>query len=125
MGAEIKKVADRYFKFAACEYHYNANGATTCFDVFARQGRLTLAFEVETTSRHAVDNAVKASLVGVPLWIVVPRRLLKLKVARKIQPLNLRPGNQPIKILLLGQLQQELMKYLSLIIAANRHKRKE
>lgn len=124
-ATEVKEKAGKFFDFANCEYRFHRNGVTTYFDVFAQRGSVTLAFEVETTSRHAVDNARKASLVGVPLWIVVPRRRLKLELTRKLNSLGLRPGGEPIKILLLAQLEQELRNYLSLFIPANKQSRKE
>ena len=122
---KAKATAGLVFDFVACEYGLRRNGVTTFFDILARQGSITLAIEVETTSRHAVDNARKAALVGVPMWIIVPLRRLKLEITRKLAPLGLRPGGEPIKILLLGQLEQELTNYLSFFIAANRQNRKE
>ena len=86
---------------------------------------LTLAIEVETTCRHAADNAWKAVQVSVPLWFVVPRRRLQFEIARKLDPLGLRPGGEPIKILLSGQVEQELVRYLSLFIPANTQSGKE
>lgn len=117
---EVKEKAYKFFNFASCEYRFQRNGVTTYFDVFAQRDSVTLAFEVETTSRHAIDNARKASLVGVPLWFVVLRRKLKLELTRKLNLLDLRPGGEPIKILLLAQLEQELTNYISLFIPANR-----
>lgn len=81
-----------------------------------------LAIEIETTARHAVDNARKAAMVDVPLWVIVPTRRLKSDLTRKLKDLAIRSGNQPIKILLLGQLRKELTNYLSLFIPANRLK---
>lgn len=125
MAIEVKEIAGKLFDLARREYLFHRNKVTTYFDVFAQRGSVTLAFEVETTSRHAVDNARKASLVGVPMWIVVPRRRLKLELKRKLNPLGLRPGGEPIKILLLAQLEQELRNYLLLFIPANTQNRKE
>jgi hypothetical protein len=125
MAIEVQEIAGKFFDFARREYLFHRNDVTTYFDVFAQRGSVALAFEVETTSRHAVDNARKASLVGIPLWFVVPRRRLKLELTRKLKPLDLRPGGEPIKILLLAQLEQELRNYLSLFIPANKQNRKE
>lgn len=122
---KAKATAGLVFDFVACEYGLRTNGVTTFFDVFVQQGPITLAIEVETTSRHAIDNARKAAVVGVPMWIIVPLRRLKIQIAGKLAPLGLRPGGEPIKILLLGQLEQELTNYLSLNIAANTQNGKE
>ena len=59
--------ASRFFAFADTEYSFVQNGVTTFFDVFAQQDHVSLGFEVETTLRHATDNARKAMLVNVPL----------------------------------------------------------
>jgi hypothetical protein len=119
IAKQVERTANRFFDFVTCEYCVRKNGVTTFFDIFARQGPVTLAIEIETSFRHAVDNAWKAAQVGVPLWFVVPRRRLQFEITRKLDPLGLRPGGKPIKILLLGQLEQELSHYLSLFIAAN------
>ena len=125
MAPEVQGIADRFCDFTSLECRFRKNGVTTFFDVFARRGAISLAFEIETTSRHAVDNAQKACAVGVPMWIVVPRRRLRRKLFRQLDSLELRPGNEPIKILLLGQVEQELTNYLSLFIPANRERGKE
>jgi hypothetical protein len=95
------------------EHKLSGNGTTTYVDLFFRRGLFVLAIEVETTIRHAIKNAGKAALVGVPLWIVVPHRRLKSAIANKTNNLGLRPSGQPIKILLLGTLRQTLTNYLS------------
>jgi hypothetical protein len=125
MVEDVQETASKFFDFACPEYRFSKNGVTNYLDVFARQGLISLAFEVETTSRHAIDNARKASSVGIPLRIVVPTRRLKSEITRKLKPLGLRPGGEPIKILLIGQLEQELTNYLSLFIPANTQNRKE
>jgi hypothetical protein len=89
------------------------NGITNYVDLYIRYGLFELAIEVETTVRHAVDNAKKAAVIGVPLWIVVPTRRLKSTLTKKLNASGLRPGNEPIKVLLLDALRQALMKYLS------------
>ena len=55
----------------------------------------------------------KATLVDVPLWVIVPTRKLKLELIRRLNSLALRPGGEPIKVLLLGQLEQSFVNYLS------------
>jgi hypothetical protein len=125
MVTDLREMASKFFSFIGREYRVSRNGVTDDLDLFARRDPVSLAFEVETTSRHAVDNAIKAALVEVPLWIIVPRRSLKIDVAHKLEPLGLRPGGEPVKILLLGQVEQELTNYLSLFIPANKQKGKE
>jgi len=125
MARDVQEIARRFFDFTRREYRFSKNRAVTYLDVFAQRGPIALAFEIETTSRHAVGNARKAALVGVPIWIIVPLRRLKLDITRKLAPLGLRPGGEPIKILLLGQMEQELTNYLSLNIAANTQNGKE
>jgi hypothetical protein len=49
----------------------------------------------------------------------VPTSNVKEQLLHKLKPLQLRPGGEPIKILLLGQLQEELEKYMSLKTLAN------
>lgn len=73
--------------------------------------------EVETTARHAQDNAAKAQLAGLPLWIIVPTRRLRQNVRRK---LDLNSGSKvPIKILLPDQVLSELTRCFPLFSAAN------
>lgn len=120
-----KKTRDEvegFFDSVDSEYRISNQRATTYVDLFARKDSIVLAIEIETTVRHAVDNAIKAAIVGVPLWVIVPTRRLKLELNRKLKDLAIRSGNQPIKILLLGQLRKELTNYLSLFIPANRLK---
>ena len=109
----------RFFREVNPEHKYSRNGVTTYFDLFARQNGFVLACEIETTARHGVDNAVKAAAVGVPLWIIASTGEIKKRLSHKLKPLQLRPGGEPIKILLLGQLQKELEEYLSLKPLAN------
>ena len=83
-----------------------------CFDLLATKGRYEIACEIETTRRHAIDNALKASIVDIPLWFIVPTRNIKNQIADRLKKLRMKPGNEPIKILLLDQLEQELLDYL-------------
>jgi hypothetical protein len=92
---------------------------TKYFDWLAGQNGWALGFEIETSSRHGVDNAIKAAAVGVPLWIIVPSGRVKKQLLRKLKPLNLQPSGEPIQILLLGQLHEYLEKYMSLRALAN------
>jgi len=103
----------RFFEQVESEYPIRRCGVVTFLDVFASGPSCTLAVEVETTQRHALDNARKAAAVEVPLWIVVPTRALRGRLLQQLEPLGLRPGGQPICVLLLGELEQALTRYLS------------
>lgn len=113
MVERAKVPMDDVFENVGTEYSYQRNGTVTFFDLFGWTGILCLAIEVETTLRRAVDNARKAQAVGVPLWFIVAERRLKRQLQGKLDRLNLAPGGQPIKILLLGQLPEALSDYLS------------
>ena len=118
IASRAKTILQGFFMCVYLEYRFRKNGVVTDFDVFAQENLFTLAIEVETTCRHGIDNAKKAAAVDVPLWIIVPTQTLRAKLSRRLQLLGLRPGGEPIKIFLLGQLEQEVMKYLSLFIVA-------
>lgn len=96
---------------AYTEYPYQSNRVRTYLDLFAIRGGDRLACEIETTARHAVDNAVKAQVVNVPLWIVVPSRKIQRQITHKLQTQNLVSHNQSIPVLLLGQLERQLACY--------------
>lgn len=90
------------------EHRVHANGTTTFFDLFAEINHYKLACEIETTPRHAIDNARKAQAVGMPLWFLVPTRKVKRQIAGKLNNQNLAPGGEPIKVLILSELENEL-----------------
>ena len=125
IASRVKTILQGFFRCVYLEYRFRRNGAVTDFDVFAQENLFALAIEVETTCRHGVDNAKKAAAVNVPLWIIVPTQTLRAKLSRRLQRLGLRPGGEPIKIFLLGQLEQEVRNYLSLFIVANKQKDKQ
>lgn len=116
IARDVEKTASKFFPFVRSEYRVGRDGVTTYFDTFAQNDSVALAFEVETTARHAVDNAIKAISVGVPIWVIVPNRRLQRQLDRKLNLPELRPGGEDIKILLLRQLEQELRDYLSRLI---------
>ena len=95
------------------EYRIRRNGITADFDFVLKIAAFWWAIEIETTLRHLVDNAKKAAAVNIPLWIVVPTRQMKKQAVRKLSPMNLTPGGEPIKLFLLGQVQKEVSNYLS------------
>ena len=125
IASKVKTILQGFFRCVYLEYRFRRNGAVTDFDVFALEDLFALAIEVETTCRHGVDNTKKAAAVYVPLWIIVPTQTLKAQLSRRLQLLELRPGGEPIKIFLLGQLEQEVRNYLSLFIVANKQKDKQ
>ena len=96
------------------EYKCSRNGTVSYLDLYARENQFVLGCEIETTVRHGVDNALKATAVNIPLWIIVPTNSVRVKLLRKLKPLQLRPAGEPIKVLLPGQLERQLEKYLSL-----------
>ena len=110
---QAKAVLDRYFEQVIPEHPIRRSGVTTYLDLCACGQSCTLAVEVETTERHALDNARKAAAVDVPLWIVVPTRALQSRLVQRLGLLDLTPGGEPICVLLLGQLPQALARYLS------------
>lgn len=103
----------RFFEQVELEYPICRRGVVDFLDLFASGPSRSLAVEVETTPRHALDNVRKAAAVEVPLWIVVPTRVLRCRLLQQLQPLDLQPGGQPICVLLLGELEQALTHYLS------------
>ena len=123
--SRAKTILQGFFRCVYLEYRFRRNGVVTDFDVFAQEDLFVLAIEVETTCRHGIDNAKKAAAIDVPLWIIVPTQALRAKLSRQLQLLELRPGGEPIKIFLLGQLEQQVRNYLSLFIVANKMKDKQ
>jgi hypothetical protein len=110
--AEKARTTFEHFRWrVSTEHRFQANGTTTYFDLFAENRRHKLACEIETTARHAMDNAQKAQAVGIPLWFVVPTRKVKRQIADKLKTRNLTPGGKQIKMLLLGELENELARY--------------
>ncbi len=89
------------------------NGITTFFDVYAVKGDVEIACEVETTARHAIDNARKAEAVGIHAWFVVPTRKLQRQIVCRFTKPGFIPNNKSIKVLLLGELEHELARHQS------------
>ena len=90
------------------EHRYRKNGITTYLDLFAVKGDQTIACEIETTNRHAVDNALKAQVAGLVLWIIVPTRNLRRQIERKLKSSAVIKNHQSIKTILLSQINREL-----------------
>jgi len=79
------------------------------FDLLAINGCYKIACEIETTSRHVIDNAVKAQAMRIPLWFIVPTLKVKQQTLNKLKKLKINPAGKSIKVLLLGQLEQEIV----------------
>ena len=90
------------------EYRYRKNGTTTYFDLYAVKDSRAIACEVETTVRHAVNNALKAKTVGVVLWIIAPTRKLRCQIERKLELSGIAQNDKSTKIILLSQVNTEL-----------------
>ena len=93
------------------EYRYRNNGTTTYLDLFAARADYEIACEVETTARHAVDNAAKALAAGIPLWVIVPSRRLRRQIERNLASSGICGNGKAVKILLLCQLEAEVVNY--------------
>lgn len=113
IATRAQRAMEDSFEKVWAEHKCHRHGTTTFFDLLGQTGSVQLAIEIETTVRHAVANARKAAAVGVPVWFIVPQSRLQRALQRKFEMLDLTPGDEPIKILLLGQLQQVLTNYLS------------
>lgn len=90
---------------------YRCNGITTYLDLFAVRGSKKIACEVETTARHAVDNAVKALSADLDLWIIVPSRTLGRQIEHKLRYSGFNTKHQTIRNLLFCQLEVELNSF--------------
>ena len=119
MAKEAKAVFTRLNWTVYTEYCIQRNGVIIYYDLLAMMGNLLLGCQIETTPRHVIKNAKKANAVAIPTWFVVPTRKVRNLVAAKLHPLNIRPGGEPIKLLLPGQLKQGVMNYLPLSTPAN------
>lgn len=86
-----------------------ADGCRDFVDVLAWRPGCTIACEVETTPRHAAENARKAVEAGLPLWIVTPNRKVREAVARSLKRASFSLSGSRIRILTLGQLPQALV----------------
>lgn len=101
------------------EYCVQRNGVTTYFDLLAVIYDRLLGCEIETSAHHIIENAHKANAVAIPTWFIVPTRKVRNLAVSKISRLGIKPYGKSIKLLLPGQLEQELTNYLSIAIPAN------
>jgi len=105
---EAKTIFSNYGWRVFSEYRYSKNGVTTYLDLLAVRANKKIACEIETTTRHAVDNAVKALSAGLDLWIIVPSRTLRRRVNHKLASSRLDAEHKNIRVLLFGLLEAEL-----------------
>ena len=92
------------------EYRYPCNAVTTYLDIFAMRCNYKIGCEVETTSRHILDNATKSAVANIPLWVIVPSRKLQHLAWRMIESSDV-TGVSMTKVLLPYQLEQELINF--------------
>lgn len=111
IAEEVKTVFNGHGWQVSTEHRYRKNGITTFFDLFAVKGNKRIACEVETTIRHAVDNALKAQATGVALWIIVPTRALRRQIEHKLGYLELNTGLKSIRIILFCHTEAELKSF--------------
>ena len=102
------------FGWKTCtEQVFRIGSTTTYFDLFARDGPLKIACEIETTSRHAVDNLRKAQAIGMPLWIIVPTRGVRQQIQRSLRCKPVFSGGKPVVVILPDELEQCIVELLS------------
>ena len=111
IAEQAKAIFARHNWQVHTEYRYCTNGTTTYLDLLAVRADCRIACEVETTARHAVDNAAKALAAGIPLWVIVPSRRLRRQVERKLASLGISGNPKVVKVLLLCQLETEVMRF--------------
>lgn len=107
LAGEVRVLLERLGWQVSTEKRFMAAGTTAYFDLFAVKDGRGIALEIETTARHALDNAQKARAIGVPVWFVVPRRRTKRQIVRKLDAC-LDAGGESVKVLLLGEIESEL-----------------
>lgn len=108
---ETKTIFNNHGWQVYTEYRYRKHNITTYLDLLAVRGDKQIACEVETTARHAVDNAAKALSAGLDLWIIVPSRKLCRQVKQNLPSSGITTNRQSIKVLLLSQLEIELNSF--------------
>lgn len=108
---EAKMILSNHGWQVCTEHRCRKNGITTYLDLFAVKGNQAVACEIETTSRHAIDNALKAQIAGIVLWIIVPTRTLRRQIEHKLKSSSVIKNHQSIKTILLSQLNTELNSF--------------
>ncbi|RKY07134.1 MAG: hypothetical protein DRP56_06255 [Planctomycetota bacterium] len=110
---DAKCIFSRFGWKTYTERWFCTNGITTYFDLFARDGPLKIACEIETTSRHAVDNLRKAQAIGMPLWIIVPTRGVRQQIQRSLGCKPVFSGDKPVAVILPDELRQCIEEYIN------------
>lgn len=115
---------EKIFRGAGFDTHQEhpkklAGGGLDFVDLLAEGDDLVICVEIETSSRHVLDNVAKARELGLPLVIIVPSRKVQKTVKSKLEKAggDLKRGH--IYILLLSQLEQEVTNCLPLFSLAN------
>ena len=111
----VKDAEYTFYKFGwetETEWMFCINGITTYFDLFAKTGPLIIACEIETTPRHAIDNLKKAQAMGIPLWIIVPTRVIRRKIRGSLSGEMAFSGDKPVTVILPDELEQCIEKYM-------------
>jgi hypothetical protein len=89
-------------------------------DLVVCREKSVLLCEIETSARHVTENAAKAQIVNLPLWVVVPNRNVQLAVAQKLDPALYRPGGRAIQIPMISELSQRVIRCFPYFPLANR-----
>jgi hypothetical protein len=93
------------------EYGCRRNGITTYFDLYAVKENHVIACEIETTSRHIIDNVAKALSTGICLWVVVPTRAVLCQAKQKLSSSTIDTNQKTVRILLFSQLETEVKHF--------------
>lgn len=120
LAGKVRALLERLGWRVWTEKRLVAAGTTAYFDLFAVKDGHEIAFEVETTARHALDNARKAHAVGVPVMFIVPRRQTKRQIVRRLD-ICLITGGEDVKVLLLGEIESELAHHVTGQSMKNQH----
>lgn len=115
---------EKIFRGAGFDTHQEypkklAGGGLDFVDLLAEGDDFVICVEIETSSRHVLDNAAKARELGLPLVVIVPTRKVQKAVNRKLKKAGINLKKDRIYILLLSQLEQELTNCFPLIPSAN------
>ena len=116
--------AEKIFQGAGFDTHQEcpkklASGELNFVDLLAEGDDFVICVEIETSSRHVLDNAAKARELGLPLMVIVPSRKVQKAVKKKLEKAGINLQKHRICVLLLHQLKQELTNCIPLIPSAN------
>ena len=120
LAGKVRALLERLGWQVWTERRFVAAGTTAYFDLFAVKDGHEIAFEVETTARHALDNARKAHVMGVLVWFIAPRRGTKRQIIARLDRF-LVAGSEAVKVLLLGEVESELAHHVTGQSTKNQH----